>query len=103
MTVLLRAAELVKRPVVTLAGKEIHSQVNIDGETVQVFSTPLWGPDGLEGVVQVAYPLTEQERLNAGLVKTLLTLIPLALLVAGVGGVFLTDRALRPVRRITER
>lgn len=85
----------------SVGGKEIYLTINLEGERVRVFSTPLPGPDGPEGVVQVAHPLTEQDRLNAGLVRTLLTLIPLALLVAGIGGVFLTDRALRPVRQIT--
>lgn len=86
----------------SVAGKEIYTSINLQGENVRVFSTPLPGPEGPEGVVQVAHPLTEQERLNSGLARTLLTLIPLALLVAGVGGVFLTDRALRPVRHITQ-
>ena len=81
----------------------IHSTVTVHGEPVRVLSTPLRSaPDGpVDGVVQIAYPLTtihqEIERLSG----TLLTLAPLALLVAGVGGGFLTSRALRPVREMT--
>lgn len=85
----------------SVAGREQYSTVSLEGEKVRVYSTPILAGDLVEGVVQVAHPLTEQERLNDGLARTLLTLIPLALLVAGVGGAFLTDRALRPVRAIT--
>lgn len=83
-------------------GKELYTTVTIDNEHVRVFSTPLGSAEEPEGVVQVAHLLTEQERLNSGLLRTLLTLVPIALLVAGVGGIFLTERALRPVRRITQ-
>jgi len=83
-------------------GLDKYGTVVLDGELVRVFSTPIRRDGQIEGAVQVAHPLTEQERLNHGLVQTLLTLMPLALLVAGMGGAFLTDRAMRPVRRITE-
>jgi heavy metal sensor kinase len=36
------------------------------------------------------------------LTRTLLTLAPFALLIASIGGAFLTDRALRPVRAVTQ-
>ncbi|MGV3723601.1 MAG: HAMP domain-containing protein, partial [Actinomycetota bacterium] len=83
-------------------GLEKYGTVTLDGELVRVFSTPIRRDGQIEGAVQVAHPLTEQERLNHGLVRTLLMLLPVALLVAGLGGAFLTDRAMRPVRRITE-
>src|SRR5436309_9475578 len=44
----------------------------------------------------------EYDRLWQGLVWTLLALLPLSLLVAGMGGLFLTDRALRPVHQVTQ-
>src|SRR5262249_56652940 len=34
--------------------------------------------------------------------RTLLILLPIALLVVGLGGLFLTDRALRPVHQVTQ-
>lgn len=82
-------------------GQEIYTNVVIDNERVRVFSMPIGPPGEPEGVIQVAHLLTEQDRLNDGLVRILMTLVPIALLVAGIGGIFLTDRALRPVRRIT--
>lgn len=88
---------------VALSGVEYFSTVEWEGEPIRVFSAPITNRLGnVEGVIQVAYSLTEHYRLNAGLTRTLLILIPLVLLVAGVGGVFLSDRAIRPVRRITQ-
>jgi signal transduction histidine kinase len=87
--------------ILALAGHELYTTLWIEGEQIRTFSVPLWNVDEIEGVLQVAHPLTEQNRLNAGLLRTLLTLIPVALLVAGLGGAFLTERALRPVRHIS--
>lgn len=84
-------------------GADKYDTIEFDGEPVRVFSTPIWRDGEIEGVVQVAHSLLEQERLNQNLVRILLMMLPLALLVAGIGGAFLTDRALRPVRRITEQ
>jgi heavy metal sensor kinase len=88
--------------VASLAGKELYSTVSFDGEPVRVFSVPLIRDDEIEGVVQVAHSMADQKRLLDGLTFTLLLLIPVALVTAGVGGLFLTDRALRPVREITQ-
>lgn len=59
------------------------------------------GRDGGSVVIQCTFPLAEMERAVHSLDITLLTTIPLALLIAGLGGAFLTDRAMRPVRHIT--
>lgn len=83
-------------------GEEHYSTVEVEGERVRVFSAPLRREGAVRGVVQVARPLGEQERFHEGLLRTLLMLIPLALLVAGAGGAFLTDRALRPVRQVSQ-
>jgi heavy metal sensor kinase len=90
----------------SLSGQSAYSTIFVDetDEMVRVFSAPLRrsGSERVEGVVQVAQPLTDLQRGLTQLTRTLLTLIPVALLVAGAGGAFLTDRALRPVRRITQ-
>src|SRR5262249_37324681 len=83
-------------------GGEGYSVVVIDNEPVRIFSVPLRRAGQVQGVVQVAYPLSEQERLDNGMVRTVAMLIPLGLLVAALGGLFLTDRALRPVREVTQ-
>jgi two-component system OmpR family sensor kinase len=83
-------------------GQERFSCVHVDGEPVRVFSAPLRRAGLVEGVIQVAYPLAENRRLNDGLLRTFLALILPGLLVAALGGLFLTDRALRPVREVTQ-
>jgi heavy metal sensor kinase len=86
----------------TAAGREQFSTVEIAGVPLRVRSAPVLEDGRVAAVVQFATPLTEQQRLIDGQVRTLITLLPFALLIAGVGGIFLTDRALRPVRRITQ-
>lgn len=93
-----------------VAGRESFSTVTVslegEEEQLRVISYPLFRNDGrsvwVEGVLQIGYSLTELNRLQESLVRVLLMLIPIALLAAGAGGLFLTDRALRPVREITE-
>ena len=54
------------------------------------------------GAVVVAYSLGERDNLLRSLDGTFLILIPLALLVVGAGGAFLTSRTMRPVRDIAQ-
>jgi len=73
-----------------------------NGEPTRVFTVPLHTKDGrTNAIFQVDKSLVpvydELQRLN----KTLLALVPIALFVAALGGAFLTDRALRPVRAVT--
>lgn len=82
------------------AGQHRWSTVKDGVELLRVYTGPLAG--GAVVVAQVAYSLAEQERLLGGLVRTLLTLIPLALAVAGAGGAFLAERAIKPVRELTQ-
>ncbi len=84
-------------------GEELYTTVRVGGGDVRVFSLPIRRTETspqVFGVAQTAHRLTpiyeEQERVTG----TLLYLIPVVLLIAGLGGAFLTDRALRPVRRI---
>lgn len=74
------------------------------GEMLRVYSHPVRDQRGmgqLVGVVQVARPLGDIDAALGGLTLTLLLMAPAALLLTGVGGALLTDRALRPVREIT--
>ena len=88
--------------ILSLAGQDRYSTLPVEGELVRVFSAPLMFGDQVDGVVQVAHPLTDQRRLLDGLTRTLLMFIPLALVVSGVGGAFLSSRAMRPVKQITD-
>lgn len=83
-----------------LRGEEVYATVQANGQEVRVLSFPLLRGGRLYGAAQVGNSLARIAEDRARMVRTLLTLIPLVLLIAGVGGAFLTDRALRPVRQI---
>jgi len=83
------------------AGQRVYSTVPEEETALRVFSAPIQHDGHYAGVIQVAYPLEELDHLLDGLMLILLVLSPFALLLAGLGGVFLADRALHPVRQIT--
>lgn len=83
-------------------GEELFSTVTVDGERLRVLSVPMQWDGKTFGVAQHSHSLAELDRLLQSQYRTLFLLIPAALLVAGVGGLFLTSRALRPVRKVTQ-
>lgn len=86
----------------SLLGARVFSSITYDGERLRVYSVPWRNREEIVGVVQLARELTEQDRIWTEQMKTLILLIPLALLLAGVGGWFLTGKILKPVRDMTE-
>ncbi len=84
-----------------LQGTESAVTATDAGEPIRVYSLPLRRRSQIYGVVQTAASLAPLRAAVVQMTRTLLTLIPLALLVTAVGGAFLTGRALRPVREIT--
>lgn len=86
----------------SLAGRMVFSTVRDGADDVRVYSMPLRRDGTIQGVVQVGNSLSGIYEDRARMTRTLLTLIPLVLLAAGLGGAFLTDRALRPVRQIAQ-
>ncbi len=82
-------------------GARLFTTVQWEGEPVRVLSRPFPSQGPIAGVVQAPYPLTEINRAMAGMNQALLILLPIALLSAGMGGALLTDRVLRPVRRLS--
>jgi len=83
-------------------GRRWLSTVQLNDQPLLVLSAPVRRKGALLGVVQVAQPLAERDRLVDSQFRTLLVLVPLALLVAGAGGLFLTNNALRPVDQMTQ-
>jgi len=67
---------------------------------MRILSMPIERGGRIEEVLQLAYPLGGVLRELDALTATLLALVPFGLLAAGLGGAFLTGRALRPVREI---
>ncbi|MCW3059988.1 MAG: sensor histidine kinase [Capsulimonas sp.] len=70
-----------------------------DGD-MRVYSSPLIVDDKTLAIIQCANSLAHLQGEQARMQRILMTLIPFVLLIAGFGGAFLTDRALRPVREI---
>lgn len=84
----------------SLAGRTAYSTVSDGGVPVRVLSMPIERRGRVDRVLQLAYPLGGVLREINALTSTLVALVPFALLSAGLGGAFLTRRALRPVREM---
>ena len=82
-----------------LNGEESYATIQSGGSVIRVFSVPLRNRIGkIVAVAQCGNSMSHFQAEEIRTTRTLLTLIPLVLIVAGLGGAFLTDRALRPVR-----
>ena len=83
-------------------GQETYSIVRMENQRVRVFSVPVRADGKIWGVMQAGYSLAEVERSLGNVNRTLLGLIPVALLAAGASSLFVTGRMLRPVRDVTQ-
>ena len=81
-------------------GGETSETVRIRRGQVRVFSLPLREGGRIVAVVQIARPLAGIRYEVWTITRSLLMLIPLALLAAGLSGAFLTSEAIRPVRTL---
>jgi heavy metal sensor kinase len=82
-------------------GHEVFTDITEQTEPVRILSEPVVVRGKIERVLQYPQPLSSTYRALSGLTLTLLTVLPLILVVATFGGAFLTARALKPVREIT--
>jgi signal transduction histidine kinase len=72
-------------------------------DNIRIYTTPLFDDQKkLDAVCQTALSLDSLDREVGRLTQQMLTLLPLALFLVAIGGLFLTDRALRPVRQVTD-
>ncbi len=86
----------------SLKGESLYSTVELDGERVRVYSVPVERPRGeTDGVVQLARELRDVDLLWESQLRTLLLLIPLAVIGAAGGAFLLTNRALKPIGAVT--
>ena len=69
--------------------------------TLLVKDFPRWGEGDEAAVIQIAKGLEDYERLFQILTQLLISLTPLAMLIAGLIGGFLADQAIRPVSKVT--
>lgn len=84
------------------SGADVFQTTSHDNNQIRVYSTPLYQNGHLDGVLQIGMAIDD-------IVGTLVTfrwilfiMVPATLLLASWGGLFLVDRLLRPVHRITE-
>lgn len=86
----------------SLAGRDIFATVDYEGEPLRVLSVPVFREGRVTGAVQVARELRDFRAQWLAQTWTLAWFLPLALIVAGVGAFFLTNRALKPVGELTQ-
>ena len=84
-----------------LSGKLTRRNVDLDGTDLRVLAAPLMADDGIVGAVEVGLSKEEVQSTLNELLLIIAVAYPLALVVAGVGGVFLAGRALSPIDRLT--
>lgn len=85
-----------------LRGEERLADVQRSDGALRVFSTPLRLEGRVVGVVQVAGELDAYRGFWASQMTVLGFLVPVALLIGSLGGLFLANRALRPVQQVTQ-
>ncbi|HLJ55235.1 MAG TPA: HAMP domain-containing sensor histidine kinase [Chthonomonadaceae bacterium] len=82
-------------------GRTAFGYARVNGARSRLLSIPLMDRDQIVGVLQISAPLAQLDRDLAGLTHSLLLILPIALLVSIIAGIFLTQRALRPVKAMT--
>jgi len=85
-----------------LAGQANFRTIRVGKEHLRVYSIPRRRDAEIVGVAQVAAELGAVERNLNRQLSTLLLMLPCSLLVAAFGGLFLAERALRPIRAVTQ-
>lgn len=89
-----------------LQGRRIYSTTSSRyydlEQRIRVYSVPVRRDGQILGVVQLAQELGEFDQRWQSLIRFVLFLLPFALLIAAIGGLFLTDRALKPIHSVTQ-
>jgi signal transduction histidine kinase len=70
-------------------------------ERIRVYSVPVRRDGRIAGVIQVAHELGDFDHRWQSQMRLVFMLLPVSLLIAALGGLFLTNRALQPVRLVT--
>ena len=83
-----------------IAGHDTFSTISDHTGDVRIYTMPLTYRNKIVGVIQIGKSLSEAHNEMRNVDQRLIEMLPLALLVAGISGAFLTTRALRPVRHI---
>jgi heavy metal sensor kinase len=81
--------------------RQVWRSVRVGEESLRVLAQPVFLKGNLVGTLQVGRPEEEVEHIVEQLGLVLFLLVPPAVLLAGLGGLFLAGRALDPIDRIT--
>jgi heavy metal sensor kinase len=84
----------------SLSGQTVYTFARVEGAPCRIMSMPLKRSGAVIAVVQVRRSMSDVQEQLRNLERVLWILAPFALIVAGLGGAFLTNRALSPVRNI---
>lgn len=84
-----------------LAGRPSTRRVSVDGEPMRVRTLPIQRDGRISGVLEVGLSEGDVSETLQALLLIVGIAYPVTLLVASVGGVFLAERALAPVDRVT--
>jgi signal transduction histidine kinase len=84
-----------------LKGREVLGDSQLNNVHLRVAAVPTFHNGEIDGVVESARVLTDFDSLWQSQTITLLVLVPLALVVGGLGALFLTNKALQPIARAT--
>jgi heavy metal sensor kinase len=85
----------------SLSGRRSIRDVNVGGIELRVLTVPVRADDRTVGVVEVGLSKEEVRDTLDQLLLIIAVAYPLALVIAGGGGVFLAGRALSPIDRLT--
>jgi two-component system OmpR family sensor kinase len=85
-----------------MKGEECYSTAMIAGSPWRVLSMPRKKEGKVVGALQLATPLKQVSQDVGNLTRTLLMVLPMALFVAAVAGVYMTGHALRPVKELSQ-
>jgi signal transduction histidine kinase len=82
-------------------GSVVTNTVTSEGDMLRVLSRPIREGNQITGVRQIATSLSPLHRDLNGLTRSLFLLLPPALIIALLAGLFLTNKALSPVKSLT--
>lgn len=74
---------------------------SVNGTTARIATAKTFDPQGNVRIVQLADGMGAVDQVTSAQAALLLPIVPLALLLAGAGGMFLVGRALKPIEQVT--
>jgi heavy metal sensor kinase len=83
-----------------LAGQKVVETIRVEESPVRVYTAPVYREGQLIGVIQLGLSMDDIDETMAAFRWILIIALPVTLVLASIGGLFLASRALRPVDQI---